>query len=407
MIVQCTSCGTRFRLDDDKIGPDGARVRCSRCQTSFNVPANAPPSNVLTSGDASFEHGSETRVARVPEAVRRTAPPAPAMTLEQADESSDDLPLADDDFVQEVEEGGSLNLDGTFEAPAPAPPAADAPIAPPMAATLDVETTVGAARRATRRPTHAPGTAPRLTGAGRAVTRPVVLPRRRRLPGVGLLVLLGIVASALYWLRGGPSPRTLPGWQWLTTPEDRTPTAERLAYRQVVPSTMRSLLYPAADGRWLLVFVGEVENRGEVAEEAIDVVVEVADPSGRTLASGRAPLGVSLGPTQLTQVRDVDSLRQIYDARIAELHLASRVAPGGKSRYTAVIVQPPSNLRALIHRVRLVQGTPRVLAPPEPQPTDEATDEAASRLGKAKRKGKLKGKLKARPRKGALVPDAS
>jgi len=37
MIVHCTSCQAKFRIADDKIGPRGAKARCSRCQTVFAV----------------------------------------------------------------------------------------------------------------------------------------------------------------------------------------------------------------------------------------------------------------------------------------------------------------------------------------------------------------------------------
>jgi predicted Zn finger-like uncharacterized protein len=48
MIVICSSCQARFRVADEKVGPRGAKVRCSRCQTVFVVrrepqaPAPAP-----------------------------------------------------------------------------------------------------------------------------------------------------------------------------------------------------------------------------------------------------------------------------------------------------------------------------------------------------------------------------
>jgi predicted Zn finger-like uncharacterized protein len=37
MIVHCTSCQAKFRIDDEKIAPRGAKARCSRCQTVFAV----------------------------------------------------------------------------------------------------------------------------------------------------------------------------------------------------------------------------------------------------------------------------------------------------------------------------------------------------------------------------------
>ena len=37
MIVQCHKCNTKFKLDDSKLGPDGAWVRCGKCQEVFQV----------------------------------------------------------------------------------------------------------------------------------------------------------------------------------------------------------------------------------------------------------------------------------------------------------------------------------------------------------------------------------
>jgi predicted Zn finger-like uncharacterized protein len=47
MIVICTKCQAKFRVADDRVGPRGAKVRCSRCETVFLVQreaaARAPP----------------------------------------------------------------------------------------------------------------------------------------------------------------------------------------------------------------------------------------------------------------------------------------------------------------------------------------------------------------------------
>jgi len=37
MIVQCHQCSTKFNLDDGKLGPDGAWVRCGKCSEVFQV----------------------------------------------------------------------------------------------------------------------------------------------------------------------------------------------------------------------------------------------------------------------------------------------------------------------------------------------------------------------------------
>ena len=45
MIVACSACSTRFRVADEKVGPRGARIRCTRCGQTFSVvppPAQEP-----------------------------------------------------------------------------------------------------------------------------------------------------------------------------------------------------------------------------------------------------------------------------------------------------------------------------------------------------------------------------
>jgi predicted Zn finger-like uncharacterized protein len=37
MIVVCTGCSAKFKVADEKVGPRGAKLRCSRCQTIFMV----------------------------------------------------------------------------------------------------------------------------------------------------------------------------------------------------------------------------------------------------------------------------------------------------------------------------------------------------------------------------------
>jgi len=43
MIVKCEACGTRYRLEDSRVKPEGVKVRCSRCGHVFTVFPEAPP----------------------------------------------------------------------------------------------------------------------------------------------------------------------------------------------------------------------------------------------------------------------------------------------------------------------------------------------------------------------------
>lgn len=43
MIIKCEKCGTRFRMADEKMQPDGIKVRCAKCQAIFRaLPPEAP-----------------------------------------------------------------------------------------------------------------------------------------------------------------------------------------------------------------------------------------------------------------------------------------------------------------------------------------------------------------------------
>ncbi len=70
MIAACPTCSTRFRVADEKIGPLGARIRCTRCGKAFPV---APPEPVAAASPP--EPALES-----PGAVTTHVPPEPTGT---------------------------------------------------------------------------------------------------------------------------------------------------------------------------------------------------------------------------------------------------------------------------------------------------------------------------------------
>ncbi len=73
MIAACPQCQTRFRLAREKIGPQGARIRCSSCQTVFR--AQAPEGSPPTPAES---RPSPVAQAPVPKPAPAKPPPAPA-----------------------------------------------------------------------------------------------------------------------------------------------------------------------------------------------------------------------------------------------------------------------------------------------------------------------------------------
>ncbi|WP_242360876.1 MULTISPECIES: zinc-ribbon domain-containing protein [Anaeromyxobacter] len=119
MIVLCTSCQARFRVADEKIGPRGAKVRCSQCKTVFAVQR---------------EHGGTP-----PAAVPAPAPRAPALDVELEPPARSSAPASGDPFAFPPPPEPSFARPDTFAAPSfdPFAPAAPAgPEADPFAWTI-------------------------------------------------------------------------------------------------------------------------------------------------------------------------------------------------------------------------------------------------------------------------------
>jgi len=77
VIASCPQCQTRYRLAREKIGPQGARIRCSQCQTIFRVqapPEGSPPTP--PEAKPSPVAAAPAKPAAVPAA--KVTPPAPA-----------------------------------------------------------------------------------------------------------------------------------------------------------------------------------------------------------------------------------------------------------------------------------------------------------------------------------------
>ena len=85
MIAACPQCQTRFRLAREKIGPQGARIRCSSCQTVFRVQAPDPaaPPTPPEARPSPIAKPAVAKPAVAKPAIARpiATPPAPAKPL--------------------------------------------------------------------------------------------------------------------------------------------------------------------------------------------------------------------------------------------------------------------------------------------------------------------------------------
>lgn len=171
----CPTCDTAYTIPDDRIGPKGRKVRCTKCGDEWRVFL------------AEVAEAPAEPVAPPPEPVVVAAKPKPAPP--PVEEAFD--PFA------EIDAGSEPDPTDAAEAPEPSPEPEETPAAEPEA-TADAEPPVP-------RPSLAPAR-PRLRKKLRPILRPLPdLPilARRALPFVGPLVFVCacLVVAALIVLR--------------------------------------------------------------------------------------------------------------------------------------------------------------------------------------------------------------
>ena len=72
MIIQCESCGTKFRLDETRLKQNGSKVRCSRCKAAFVAyPPEQPPVEHIQPESYAQEGFEETVALDSPVAMER------------------------------------------------------------------------------------------------------------------------------------------------------------------------------------------------------------------------------------------------------------------------------------------------------------------------------------------------
>lgn len=131
MIVVCTACTAKFKVADEKVGPRGAKLRCSKCGTVFTVRREEPPPS--GGAEAAFDPGV---APAAPE-----PPPAPAAPPPLPRRSA--APPASPDLGAPVDARSAFEIDLEPPPPLPRPaaerdpfaaPLPDDPFAPPAAA---------------------------------------------------------------------------------------------------------------------------------------------------------------------------------------------------------------------------------------------------------------------------------
>lgn len=119
MIIRCTACQTRFRLADDKMKPDGVRVRCTNCDQVFTAlppqsPTSRPAGRSTASSEVSdpaLESAKSTNTARPP------APDAPEFDFDFGEFNMEELEDPSTDPPEQTTDFSGISFDDKFDQP--------------------------------------------------------------------------------------------------------------------------------------------------------------------------------------------------------------------------------------------------------------------------------------------------
>lgn len=389
MIVTCENCAARFHLADERITPEGAKVRCSKCQHTFTVysDVDAIPevsSDMLEVDDVTMVEEDAPSYAPTPDDGPTLVPDLAGGSIHSAETVV--LPV-------------SSQLQQMTLGPEPSPSGLAAQLFDDLPTTDSSHDSPVSFEPFDSEPAPPP---PQPLSFFNTSANPI-----EPSPLGKVLIFGGVGLSAAVFLAGIPyffaaeAVQTWFGWR------PRPPVM--VANEEGSVSSVHAVSFPTQRGRALVV-AGEASHRSTKPRNDLYVVAEFVGKDGKVVATEKAPLGVALTPAQLRQLSDAKSYDLALQKGIEGSHLAvpqERAVP-----YTVVFLSPPRGLKGLTQSVRLQAGDPVVpreipafTQEPVAAPKDDAEvsleddEDGDDVLGrKGKRKGPRKGKRKL-PRK--------
>ena len=356
MLVQCPECTTKYNLDESKIGHDGSKVRCSRCQNVFTVfrPVSAEAQTPPVPDSASGLAGENAYDAE-PGSLKEKGAPAiskdpfeddlEAMFRESKSAPQPKKPADVDSFEDDL---AAMLEEKNFKAPAQpvardfdedpgGSPDARKPKAAPSASVdkdmlADLE---GAFQQPLTGSTAEDFSAPRDASAARS--------KKSGSMGliVGLVVLLLVGAlGGIYFLK--------PGLLGLGPAAPGTPTATpdappREGAAQIALENVRQYFVPNEKEGQLFIIEGKAVNRFPEARELIRIKASLFGNQGAEVATQEFMCGnvVSLYQLQVSTRADIEAA---LTAKVGILTNNTNIQPGASVPFMAVFFKTPDTV---------------------------------------------------------------
>jgi len=350
MIVQCPNCQSKFNLPDDRLGPDGAKLRCGKCRQVFHVdpPASAAPPVSEDLSDFDFPDDMAETPAAAAETEKSAAPGARA---DQA--ASDDAPP--DLFHSE-------SYEAPAEEEAPEEDLDTGPVKPGFS--LDDVADI-----------PLPGST-------------VSKDRRRRIGIIlgAIVLVLAATLAAIYFLDLMPGAKSVkpgatpPAAEAPATPE-KGATAEKAEkaapekpaaaegegakkpeetakVKDIMLQNVRQYYVSNEKAGQLFVIEGKAVNNFKTPKEMIKLEATLFDEKGGSLATQEELAGNTVSLFQL-QVMTRDELKNALASQVGVLTNNTNIAPGGEAPFMIVFFDPPEAVKEFGVKVIDAKDPPR------------------------------------------------
>lgn len=355
MIVQCPNCQAKFNLPDNKVGPDGAKLRCGKCRNVFHVDPPAPPESSDLGGLTDFDFPDDL------------APTPPRAGAAGGDRSGPSIP---DDGVP-----GDL-----FHSESYAPSAAPKKQAVPEP-DLDDDFPGGPVK-----PGFSLDDVADLPLPG---SRPSKERRKRVLLLGGILVgLLAATLAAVYFLdlmpgkkaakdagqtpaadtaapSGDAAKPAAPGADATKPAAPGSPAGqgaqkpeEAAKVKDIMLQNVRQYYVSNEKAGQLFVIEGKAVNNFKTPKEMIKLEASLFDEKGGTLVSKEELAGNTVSLFQL-QVMTRDELKNALASQVGVLTNNTNIAPAGEVPFMMVFFDPPEAVKEFGVKVVDAKDPPR------------------------------------------------
>ncbi|QLA16947.1 DUF3426 domain-containing protein [Desulfolutivibrio sulfoxidireducens] len=335
MIITCPNCASRFRLPDEKIGPDGVKLRCGKCKHVFHQQPPSPPDM----RDFDYPESDETPGGAfdATTAPKRAAPSRESEPsgLAAPDESSDREPgdlfhsetYEDEDDQAPVRPG--FNLDDV--------------------ANIDISGQPG-------------------KGASAKDTK-----RRALIVALCLFGVAVVTLGALYFLGlwpGTGKEGTPPATEQAPTKETAAKDGERTAtqappagaeetakVKDIVLQNVRQYYVTNEKAGQLFVIEGKAVNNFKSPKEMIKLEAALFDEKGTVLVSKDILSGNAVSLFQL-QVMTRQELESALSSQVGVLTNNTNLATGAETPFMIVFFDPPEAVKEFGVKVVDVKDPP-------------------------------------------------